>query len=346
MIEAYKINKKDDISNFKIFENRINITVLITSISQREITIETAYYYSDICTEVVLVDEEEPCISEVEIKNLSNKGIKYIPYSDGSDLSLTSTYDKRLIAANHASNKYLVHSNHDERYTYKGLKACIEELENDEKLTFCVGQCIAVRKNKLGIHYTRSYENLCEYLNMNEVDDRLYYHAQKYAPIGHYGVWRRDEYINASKKTVSIHNKVPSTTMMEEVIFELAADLMGNSKAVPELFWIRNRINPPSGNSLDKGQHIFSTIKSKLLILFIDLDVDIEVIFNNLRNSHFAFIKPSFSSKTLLFIKRAARIFIKKKQVNDIYTLLNNSEIKYEENDLSNVLKSMKSHIK
>ena len=46
MIEP-KIETDDNKLDSKIFENEIKVTVLITSISQRDITIETAQYYSD-----------------------------------------------------------------------------------------------------------------------------------------------------------------------------------------------------------------------------------------------------------------------------------------------------------
>ena len=343
MIEPKKIETDDNKLDSKIFENEIKVTVLITSISQRDITIETAQYYSDMCNEVILVDEQKPHLSDADVENLNYKGIKYIPYGEGSNLSLTSTYEKRLIAANHSNNKYIVHSNHDERYTYNGLIKCINELENDKKLAFCVGQCIAIRKNTSGIYFTRSYENLSGYLNINKVDGRLYYHAEKYAPIGHYGVWRKNAYIKASEITVMIHNKMPSVTMMEEVIFELAADLTGNSKAISDLYWIRNRINPPLGHSTDKGEHILRTIETKLLILLDDYDVQIENIIDKFRNSHFAFIRPNLASKFILVLKKCVRIFIKKKQVDDIHALLDDSGIKYEKNDLSNIFKSIHS---
>ena len=53
--------------------DKINITVLITSIHQRKITMDTANYYSNICNEVILVDEEQPHLSADEINILKKK---------------------------------------------------------------------------------------------------------------------------------------------------------------------------------------------------------------------------------------------------------------------------------
>ena len=56
-------------------KSKLNITVLVSSYSQRDITIETAIYYSRICSEVILVDEQKPFLSESEKDSLKNKNI-------------------------------------------------------------------------------------------------------------------------------------------------------------------------------------------------------------------------------------------------------------------------------
>ena len=100
----------------KILKNNINITVLVTSASQREITLQTVNYYSQICSEVIFIDEQKPYLSETEVNRLTLKGIKYIPYEFDSQKGLhNSPYKKRLVGANVSKNEYLVHSNHDER---------------------------------------------------------------------------------------------------------------------------------------------------------------------------------------------------------------------------------------
>jgi len=324
-------------------DRKINIAVLITSITQRNITIETAHYYSEICNEVILIDEEQPFLTKTDIEDLKNKGITYIKYEGGNHASaLNSAYEKRLIGASISNKSYVVHSNHDERYTYQGLLACVNELDSDKKLTFCIGQAIAVRKDKSELHFSRSYEKLSKYYNFNNVNQRLYYHAAVYVPLAHYSVWRRECYINVTKDTMSIHESLPSSTMMEEVIFELAADLAGNSKAIPQLFWIRNRINPPSHNSKEQGEHVFNIIKKKLHFLLDDIDgIEIDNIVENFWN-HFTFVRPSLFSKTIISAKRFLRMFIKKKKITNVSNLLHDSNINFKEDDLSNLFKSMR----
>jgi len=326
----------------RLIKNKVDITVLVTSISQREITIETANYYSEICSEVVLVDEEQPHLSVADISVMKKRGITYISYTNNGYKN--ASYEKRKIAASHSSNKYVVHSNHDERYTYYGLIACVAELEKDKNLTFCAGQAIAVRRGESKIYFTRSYKNLWGYQNINKVEQRLYYHANRYAPLAHYAVWRKKSYINVTKETLKIHYLMPSTTMMEEVIFELAADLAGNSKAIPELYWFRNRFNPPSHDSSETGDQVFMTIEKKLSVLLKNLDnVQMTIIMNGFWEI-FPFVRSDrFISKSIILIKRKLRTVIKKKRimVGDLDTFLNDNKIKYKKHDISNVLKSM-----
>ena len=334
------------------FKNKIDITVLITSIYERNITIETAKYYSEICSEVILVDEEQPHLPSADVSKLKKKGITYIGYkTDNNALSIKSVYQKRLIAAKKSNKRYVVHSNHDERYTYHGLLACISELEKNKNLIICAGQAVAARKNEQKIYYTRSYKKLCDYQNTRTVEERLYNHAKLYTPLAHYSVWRKEFYINTSEKTMSVHDLIPSSGIMDEVIFEFTADLAGNSKTVPDLYWIRNRINLPGPkHERDKGNYAFKIMENKLRILLKDLDnVQLDVVINNLLNSSPSFQSKTFLEKSIISIKLMIRNIIKKKNkmrrielVDDIYTLLNDNKIKYEKNDLNNLLNSMR----
>tara|TARA_B110000977_G_scaffold36325_1_gene48670 strand:+ start:20451 stop:21458 length:1008 start_codon:yes stop_codon:yes gene_type:complete len=323
---------------------KIDITVLVTSIHQREIAIQTANYYSEICSEVIFVDEQQPHLSESDISALKKKNITYIAYrNDNNDY----IYQKRLIGAKQSNKEYVVHSNHDERYTFNGLLACVKEFEKDKKLTFCAGQAIAIRKDNSEIYYTRSYKNLNGYQNTREVNERLYYHAEMYAPIAHYAVWKKESYVKTTETTILVHDKIPTKTILDEVIFELAADFSGCSKAISELYWVRNRINKPFGIQDEEKQNIFEITKNKLNIMLKDLDnVQLNVIINNLLNSLPSFRSKSFLEKSIILIKLRMPNIIKKNTkriegVDDIYTLLNYNKIKYEKNDLNNLLNSM-----
>ena len=337
-----------------ISKNKINITVLVTSINQRNITIDTANYYSNICNEVILVDEEQPHLSIDEIKKLKSKGIKYIDYkNDANRRSLNCLYEKRLIAANKSNNKYVVHSNHDERYTYNGLLACVSELENHKGLIFCAGQAVAVRKAQKEIYFTRSYKNLSEYKNINEVNLRLHNHAEKYAPIAHYSVWRKEFFIKNMERTIAVHNKITPSGILDEVVFEFSADLAGSSKALNEFYWLRNRINPECPKAKrDQGQYSLKIIENKLNLLLGNLnDIKVDILINCLYKNLPNVPTKSFIEKIILFIKLILRRFInlikrkEKKRPNsfdNIENLLNDSKIKYAKKDLEYLLNSMK----
>ena len=331
-------------------KNKLDITVLITSISQREITIQTANYYSKICSEVIIVDEQQPHLHKAEINAMSKRGIAYFAYKNIEYKSFNAPiYDKRLIAATQSNNKYVVHSNHDERYTYLGLRACIAELEKDDSLTFCIGQSITVRRNQSGIYFTQSYKNIIEYRNINKINQRLYYHAKIYAPLAHYSVWRKQSYIDVNKKVIRIHELIPSSTIVEEVVFELAADLTGNSVALPELFWIRNRINAPLTGNLSRSKETLLILEEKLNVLFEELDdVQLKIIMIGLRKHFHSVLSSKLHSKinslikrSLFFLKERKRLSDSIKVWHDIDAFLHQNNIIYDKWDISNALKLM-----
>jgi hypothetical protein len=333
-------------------KKKIKITVLITSIKQRKMTLETANYYSQICTEVILVDEQKPYLSALDIIALKKKNITYIPYQAvNSKKIFQSVYQKKLIAAYESSNRYVVHSNHDERYTYFGLLACVSALKKNKKLTFCIGQAIAVKKDASGIYYTRPYKKLNRYYNIKKrVNERLYYHAEMYAPLAHYAVWRRKAYLKTTQMTILVHDKIPIKKLSDEIIFELAADLNGNSKAFPELYWIRNRVNKPFGSNYKEKQNILEITKKKLNKLFRDLDnVRVDIIINKLRYNMSNLSSETFTDKSIFlikrmifFIKRLTRTWKNKENIYDICSVLKSNKIRFEKNDLFRALNSMK----
>ncbi|MDA7464824.1 hypothetical protein N8896_00995 [Candidatus Pelagibacter ubique] len=327
-----------------LFTNKINITVLITSVHQRNITINTANYYSNICDEVIVVDEEQPHLSYVDISKLKKKGITYIGFNTSkNELSIKSIYQKRLIAAKKSTNKYVVHSNHDERYTYHGLLACISELENNKNLIFCAGQAVAVRKVKQKIYYTRSYEKLYNYQNIDKVDQRLLNHARNYIPIAHYSVWCKEFYINATQKTIFLNDLIPASGLCDEVIFEFISDIAGKSKAIPELYWIRNRVNPPGPkHRRDQGDHSFKIAKDKLNILLKDHNnIHTDEIMMYLHKAFHTVRSKSLLDKIFLLIKLLIYSLIKKEKIDDVDVLLNKNEIIYNKTDFFKALNSM-----
>ena len=143
-----------------------------------------------------------------------------------------------------------------------------------------------------------------------------------------------------------------SSFMLDEVIFEFSADLAGNSKALNELYWVRNRINPPSPkHNRDKGQYSIKIIENKLNVLLGNLnDIKVDILMNGLYKNFPAVQTKSFIEKNILLIKSILRRFInlkkeeKKRPENFEYieNLLNDNKIKYDKKDLKNLLGSIK----
>ena len=153
---------------------------------------------------------------------------------------------------------------------------------------------------------------------------------------------------------MNVFESIPSTSILDEVIFEFSADLSGNSKALNEFYWVRNRINESWYSvNVARGQYSYSIkiIKNQLNLLFGNLkDIKVDILINGLYKN-LSFLQPkSFIEKIILFMKLIIRkVFnLKKKEkrransFDDIENLLNDSKIKYDKKDIVYLLNSMK----
>ena len=101
----------------------------------------------------------------------------------------------------------------------------------------------------------------------------MYHYVKIYVPIAHYAVWRKELH-NTAENTFA-HKLLPTgSTILDEVIFEFAADLVGNSKATL-IFIKRNRINKPyeHQNKHENIEDSLKIIKKKLDLLLRDLPI-------------------------------------------------------------------------
>ncbi len=150
---------------------------------------------------------------------------------------------------------------------------------------------------------------------------------------------------------MSAYESEPSvTTVLDEVIFELAADLAGPSKTINDLYWIRNRINSPyeRQQKVEKGGYALQITKNRLKNLFKDFDnINLNKIIEILFESFIKISSKTFYEKIIISIKRVLGNIKKKRStmraegVYDIYTLLNDNKIEYKKNDLNNLLTSL-----
>ena len=266
------------------------LTVVVISNSEREVALETCIYFSEICDEVIFVDEQSPFLSKALVKALPSS-IKYIEFRDDiSPDEYVRVYKKRLKGAAIAKNEFVIHSNHDERYTRLGLIDCLKILQNKPEISFCSGQCVAMRSiSKEGVvYFDLSYKNLLNYINVGPVNERVKFRTIKYAPIAHYSLWRKPLLVKALEEHICLNTTFTSRTNADELLFELASDLQGQSLAVNSLLWIRNRVNDPiySGNKLFKQDDLFN-IHEKILFLLKNNSISHDKILVRNLTDHF-----------------------------------------------------------
>ena len=216
----------------------LEITILITSGCEREISVDTCLYYADFCDEVVLVDDQQPAMCEQHLLLLP-LNVKYVHVPVRERTFIEQSYNKRLVAAKNARYKYVIHSNHDERYSRAGLEHCLAELKNEEKLTFCSGTGVKLKHKNLSL----AYPGLLDYSNLGCLKVRICKHAQHYVPIAHYAVWKKENLVRVLEKTIEVHHAIWDPSLFDEYIFEFLAALEGPSKSLKVFYWIRNRLN-------------------------------------------------------------------------------------------------------
>ena len=58
--------------------------------------------------------------------------------------------------------------------------------------------------------------------------------------------------------------------------------------------------------------------------------------------NHFTFVRPTFISRAIIFIKLKVRKIVKTKKTIDIFALLDQGKINYKKDDIVNTLNSMR----
>lgn len=248
--------------------SKLPITVVITSIVQQEITLRTCDYFLNICNEVILVDEQMPTLEQEEIV-ARPPGFIYVPYaSSGLDQKTVAAIvtEKRAMGCASANNQYVIHANHDEIYSAKGLEVALKCLDSSQELAFVSGQCVSFQhdRNKNRLVFARKYGGLAHYENVLSMGERFLYHASNYVPIAHYALWRKEFLGPALQLSMSAHEAINSCVFCDELIFEMIAMKYGKSRSLPELFWIRNRCNGISYTERDVADDSYDVLRRKL----------------------------------------------------------------------------------
>lgn len=287
--------------------NRLPISVVITSIAQREIALRTCDYFLKICTEVIFVDEEKPTLEKMEIM-ARLPGFVYMPYASSELVQKPVSvivYEKIAMGSARASNQYVIRANHDEVYSAKGLEAALEYLDSHQDFALISGQCLGFQyaRNKTSLAFARKYLGLSGYENVFSIDERFLYHAVNYVPIAHYALWRKEFLGPVLQLSIRAHEAISRTVFCDELVFEMIAMKYGKSRSLPELFWIRNRCNGISYTGRDSPDDSYAILRRKLHFSLPEITNDqLDQMIESFEE-RWPLIKLSKARQALLFIR-------------------------------------------
>ena len=154
-------------------------------------------------------------------------------------------FNERLVlACDLVQTKYVALLGDDELYAPHGLQDCITQLDEDERLVACVGRTVFFFERDGGIYGHQAYEKSedLEHTFGNSID-RLHESLIDITkgPYLLYGLFRTSEW----KKIVRVsYGRKYASGYVYELAFHLIATLLGPSKMVESLVWMRSGENP------------------------------------------------------------------------------------------------------
>ncbi len=169
----------------------------------------------------------------------------------------TSFFDRLKYSIDLVDTKYVSLLSDDEFYLPSAIKSCISELENDQSLIACGGQCVGFKYKNGQVVGRRLYHILNEYALLSDSpNERMISHMGSYVPRMIFSVMKSEIW----KKLISIiSSEVFDVYALFELQFEIGGAFYGKSKTIQELFWLRSQENIPirgeKGFDPSKGFH-------------------------------------------------------------------------------------------
>lgn len=214
-----------------------DLTIIIFSKDRNKFLKSTIHFYSQFQVQTIVLHHCDTPIPDAEIPN----NCRYLPGSLG--------IAERLIqAANNIKTSYTVMISDDEYLIPSALIKIIKRMKDDDNLSSCFGQTVALNKYKKRMLGNLAYPSLRTYSNTNDsILERVQYHLHQNNgtnPIG--SVYRVMKY-EIFKKLVMFWSENLDTNSCKYT-FEIAADIyltvLGKSEYIDEVVWCRNWVNP------------------------------------------------------------------------------------------------------
>ncbi len=215
--------------------NLANLQVVIFSRNRHKQLIESLRYWDECGIQTLVLHNTHEPLNSIEVPSSTEYIVHEGPFAERCEIaSQVLKFDYFIIASD------------DERYLPTALTKMVEELVDNEKLASVGGQAIGIMKYGFRYRTTLAYKSQIDYLNLNsDFQKRFNFHyenGQNYSGAM-YRVFRREHF----RRFLRLMSKFSDieTPYIFEVTSELFWTLIGPSKYINEVFWIRNWIVPP-----------------------------------------------------------------------------------------------------
>ena len=205
------------------------LTIIIFTYNRHKYLKRTINYWLKYNVRLLILDGSN---KKFENKCLESNKITYIHDQRGLRTRLLSS-------SKYVKTEFIILSSDDEFYLPSALSNCIKFLLEKPNYTSCGGRALGflIENNKIiGMQQYLELKDLC--LDQNDAKERITYHFSNYVPAHIYSVIRSETWNKISK---DIFKKKYNFNDYIELQLEFFVLLLGKSKIIPDLMWLRNK---------------------------------------------------------------------------------------------------------
>jgi hypothetical protein len=333
--------------------NLANLQVVIFSRNRHKQLIESLRYWDQCGIKTLVLHNTQDPLDSIDIPSTTEYIVHEGPFAERCE-----------IASHNLKFKFFIIASDDERYLPTALSKMVRQLEDSPELASVGGQAIGIMTHGLRYRTTLAYRSQIRYQNSaSDLQTRFDFHyesGQNYSGAM-YRVFRRDQF-RSFLLLVSKFSNI-STPYIFEVTAELFWTLIGPSKYVDEVFWVRNWVVPPiQTGDWDRKQYFYEWSQNPKLErefeswkqmvieemepLQSNADIFTKIVFHRMkieqneqtRNQEFTKQK---NLKIEKLTRAAASFFRPKYQTNELYSELRRYGVVVRKDELMLALTSM-----
>jgi hypothetical protein len=333
--------------------NLANLQVVIFSRNRHKQLIESLRYWDQCGIKTLVLHNTQDPLDSIDIPSTTEYLVHEGPFAERCE-----------IASHNLKFKFFIIASDDERYLPTALSKMVRQLEDSPELASVGGQAIGIMTHGLRYRTTLAYRSQIRYQNSaSDLQTRFDFHyesGQNYSGAM-YRVFRRDQF-RSFLLLVSKFSNI-STPYIFEVTAELFWTLIGPSKYVDEVFWVRNWVVPPiQTGDWDRKQYFYEWSQNPKLEkefeswkqmvieemepLQSNADIFTKIVFHRMK------IEQNEQTRNQEFIKQknlkiekltraAASFFRPKYQTNELYSELRRYGVVVRHDELMLALTSM-----